>query len=118
MNIYQQQAALLKLMAHPLRLQILDVLRNSNECVCHLASVLDKPQPYVSQQLAILRNGGAITDEREGVHIFYRLANENVMRQVEAACGPAVVAGEPVTAHRAVAGCHCPKCTDPNFNRG
>ncbi|MGQ9491897.1 MAG: ArsR/SmtB family transcription factor [Anaerolineae bacterium] len=112
MDIYQKQVALLKLLAHPLRLQILDILRSGDECVCHLAAALNKPQPYISQQLAILRKGGALVDHREGTNIFYRLTNENVRHLVEAACGPASVATSREPAHGRLAGCHCPKCTD------
>lgn len=125
MNIYRQQASLLKLMAHPMRLQILDVLRSGNECVCHLSAALDKPQPYISQQLAILRNGGAIVDEREGTNIFYHLADANVAHVVEAACSPASATdrGEAVIARRVIArrvigGCHCPKCVEAAPDRG
>ncbi len=114
MTAYEQQVALLKLLAHPLRLRILDILRGGDECVCHLAAALDKPQPYVSQQLAILRNGSTLVDERDGTNIFYRLANENVRRLVEAACGPV-----PVSASRGhLAGCHCPKCTELTTEQG
>lgn len=120
MKNYEKQAALLKLLAHPFRLQILDILRRGDECVCHLSAVLGKPQPYVSQQLAILRNGGAVTDYRGGTNIFYRLADENVRRHVEAACGSRTADGEQQThaEHRVVAGCRCPKCADPTSNRG
>ncbi|MGC8781429.1 MAG: ArsR/SmtB family transcription factor [Anaerolineae bacterium] len=117
MVAYEQQAALLKLLAHPLRLQILDILRAGDECVCHLSAALSKPQPYVSQQLAILRNGGAVTDYKEGTNVFYRLADENVRRQVEAACGP-LPAVEAANGRRSVTGCHCPKCADPISDRG
>ena len=70
MDTYHDKAKLLKLLAHPMRLQILDLVRRSDECVCHLSAVLDKPQPYVSQQLAILREAGLIVDRKEGTNVF------------------------------------------------
>ncbi len=86
MEHYRQQAALLKAIGHPVRLQIVDLLRVEPECVCHLSAALNKSQPYVSQQLAILRNAKVIVDERDGTNIYYRLADDNVARQVAAAC--------------------------------
>ncbi len=117
MNPYREQAHLLKLMAHPMRLQILDLLRRESECVCHLSAVLDKPQPYVSQQLAVLRNAGLISDEKEGNNVFYRVADERVSRQLDAAFGPtpahqASVASDSLILieRHSVSGCNCPKC--------
>lgn len=105
MNDYRDFANLFRLMAHPVRLQILDLLRRDAECVCHLSTVLGKPQPYVSQQLAVLRNAGLIVDQKDGNNVFYQLADERVMRQVAAAFG----AGAPA-ARVCAAGCPCPKC--------
>lgn len=111
MNPYREQAHLLKLMAHPMRLQILDLLRRESECVCHLSAVLGKPQPYVSQQLAVLRNAGLISDDKEGNNVFYRVADERINRQLDAAFGPARAAGDiALVARGSVAGCNCPKC--------
>lgn len=114
MEMYERQAALLKAIAHPVRLKIVDLLRAEPECVCHLSTALDKSQPYVSQQLAILRNAGVIVDERDGTNIFYRLADDNVARQVTAACqdwdaGSANGDGNG-QAGRMLADCNCPKC--------
>jgi ArsR family transcriptional regulator len=108
---YQERADRLKAIAHPLRLQILDALRREPECVCHLSAALDKPQPYISQQLAILRNAGVIADEREGANVFYRLAGAEVGGMVEAALGP-LQPGEQASngSHRPMDGCNCPKC--------
>jgi ArsR family transcriptional regulator len=108
MDDYEARAAILKAIAHPARLHIVDLLRRSPECVCHLSAALAKSQPYVSQQLAVLRNAGVIVDEREGANVFYRLADEAVLRQVEAACGP-MPAGNGA-AHQLLHGCSCPKC--------
>ncbi len=112
--MYERQAALLKAIGHPVRLKIVDLLRTESECVCHLSTALDKPQPYVSQQLAILRNAGVIVDERDGTNIFYRLADDNVARQVTAACqdcDDADANGDGNgQASRMLADCNCPKC--------
>ncbi len=120
MKDYQARAAVLKAIAHPMRLQIVDILRGASECVCHLSAALDKPQPYISQQLAILRNGGVIVDEREGTNIFYRLTDAHVARIVEAACGSAPATERDATGkqRRVIHGCHCPKCAGDTPNRG
>jgi DNA-binding transcriptional ArsR family regulator len=111
---YETLSMRLKLLAHPERLRILDALRREPECVCHLESVLGKPQPYVSQQLRLLREGGLITDEKEGINVFYRLANDEVVEWLAALLGPIQ---EPDTVrHRKVDGCNCPKC-DPAGQR-
>lgn len=113
MNTYRDKAKLLKLLAHPMRLQILDQVRSSDECVCHLSAVLDKPQPYVSQQLAILREAGVIVDRKEGTNVFYGLDGKDLAQTLSAVLG--ALFGNPqagaVLGHKRIAGCCCPKCT-------
>lgn len=75
MDGYEQTAAILKALAHPVRLQILDLLSAEGEaCVCHLERSLDQRQAYISQQLAKLRDAGLVRDRREGLNVFYHLA--------------------------------------------
>lgn len=75
MNGYEQTAAVLKALGHPVRLQILDLLQREGEaCVCHLETRLGQRQAYISQQLARLREAGLIEDRREGLNIFYSVA--------------------------------------------
>jgi DNA-binding transcriptional ArsR family regulator len=111
---YRARANLLKLMAHPVRLQILDLLRREAECVCHLSAALRKPQPYISQQLALLRNAGLIADRKEGSNVFYGLEGGPeagwAAGILEAVAGRTAVGA--AAGHRAVAGCYCPRC-DP-----
>jgi len=112
MDLYHERANLLKVLAHPFRLRILDVLRHDAECVCHLSAALKKPQPYVSQQLAILRKAGVIVDHKEGNNVFYGLVNGPIAHQVSAILG-ATFAEDPTNARavrQRVAGCFCPKC--------
>jgi len=112
MDTYCDKARLLKIMAHPMRLQILDLLRGSDECVCHLSAVLNKPQPYVSQQLAILREAGLILDRKEGTNVFYRLNDRYAAEVLTAILGSPLAGGQPDAGrrHQHLAACNCPKC--------
>jgi DNA-binding transcriptional ArsR family regulator len=117
MNFYRDRARLLRVLAHPMRLEILDIIRLSDECVCHLSAALDKPQPYVSQQLAILRNAGLIADRKDGNLVFYGFTGEPAAAQaveiLSAITGQSDAgrnAVSPNGGRRLVPGCTCPKC--------
>lgn len=100
---YRQAAKVFHLLSHPARLRILDELRRGEACVCHLQTVLGRPQAYVSQQLRVLREAGVVTDRKDGLLVFYRVADPQVERLLEEVLGPA---GEPTC----VPGCPCPHC--------
>ena len=110
---YRRQAKLFKLLSHPTRLRILNELRQDEECVCHLQTVLGKSQPYISQQLAVLRGAGVVQSRKEGLNVFYRLKNGQVVDLLQAVLDENQAEGgeqETAAAHRAVEGCPCPKC--------
>lgn len=112
---YKKQAQLFHALSHPVRLRILDVLARQEACVCHLTAFLGKRQPYVSQQLAALREAGLVIDRREGTLIYYRLADDRLAGlldqskalarnpQGENADFPSVPKGP-------LANCPCPAC--------
>lgn len=102
----------MKLLAHPERLRILDAVRRDAECVCHLEALLDKPQPYVSQQLRFLREANLITDEKQGQNVYYRLKDETVRSWLNSILGPAIGEHSEMARHKKVIACPCPKCAD------
>jgi DNA-binding transcriptional ArsR family regulator len=107
---YARLAELFKLLAHPERLRILDVLRRAPECVCHLEALLQKSQPYVSQQLRLLRQAGAIVDEKRGNNVYYRLVDEQLAEWLDVVLGPAVEPDPDLSFYKAAIPCACPKC--------
>ena len=107
---YRQLSEKFKLLAHPERLRILDVLRRDAECVCHLEALLGKPQPYVSQQLRLLREAGFIADEKDGVNVFYRLVDAEVVGWLDATLGPVQGEDPDLARHKKLIDCTCPKC--------
>jgi DNA-binding transcriptional ArsR family regulator len=88
MDPYKEQAGLFQILSHPARLQILDILRHGEECVCHIQSVLGKRQAYVSQQLMVLREAGLVADRKDGLLVFYRLTDPSIADVLAIVLGP------------------------------
>jgi DNA-binding transcriptional ArsR family regulator len=115
MNGYRRLADLHKALAHPARLRILDILARGEACVCHLTAVLDLRQPYVSQQLAALRDAGLVAVRRDGTLIYYRLRDARLAgllalaRSVLETDGPDAVRF-PLIPAGAIPTCQCPNC--------
>ena len=76
MTHYDALAVRFKALAHPVRLQILDMLRSGEACVCHMETALGKRQAYISQQLMVLRDAGLVDARRDGLQVFYRLTDD------------------------------------------
>jgi ArsR family transcriptional regulator len=77
--IYELQATVLRMLAHPRRLEILHVLSDGPLEVGRLASRTGLSQPNVSQHLALLRTSGLVEVERNGREVRYRLTDPEVM---------------------------------------
>lgn len=68
----------LLILAHPVRLQILDILaRHAGQvCVCDIESAVPVKQPTVSHHLRLLRDAGLVDCERHGLWAYYFLKRE------------------------------------------
>lgn len=66
---------LFKALADETRLRILGLLLTGEVCVCHIHESLRVPQPKASRHLAYLRRAGLVDTRREGLWVYYRLAD-------------------------------------------
>jgi ArsR family transcriptional regulator len=71
--VYQARARIIKALAHPARLMIVDRLAEGPRCVCDLRAMVGSDLSTVSKHLTVLKNAGVVQDERRGVQVFYRL---------------------------------------------
>jgi DNA-binding transcriptional ArsR family regulator len=78
-RLYGQYARIGKALASPHRLELLELLAQSERTVESLADELDLPMPNTSQHLRALRAAGLVDTRREGVFIHYRLADDTVV---------------------------------------
>lgn len=70
----------MQLLAHPIRLQLLDILvRNEGRvCVCDLEAAVPVKQPTVSHHLRILREAGLVESEKVGQWVYYRVRRDTL----------------------------------------
>ena len=70
---YNTQARIIKALAHPTRLFIVDELARGERCVCELTDMVGVEMPTVSRHLSQLKAAGILEDEKRGSQVFYRL---------------------------------------------
>jgi DNA-binding transcriptional ArsR family regulator len=78
-SIFEMQAEICKTLTNPKRIEILSVLRTDERTVTELVNALGASKANVSQHLAVMRHKGILTTRREGVNIYYRVANPKVI---------------------------------------
>lgn len=78
MNIYSLQADLCKALAHPVRLQILDLISERERTVDELTRLVGTGQSNLSQHLAALRQRRLVVARREGMNVYYTLSTPRI----------------------------------------
>jgi DNA-binding transcriptional ArsR family regulator len=79
------KARFFKALAHPTRIRILEILVRGSRTVHELQEALVLDQPSVSQQLAVLRNQGVVTAEKEGLAVRYTLRDPLISELLQVA---------------------------------
>jgi DNA-binding transcriptional ArsR family regulator len=67
---YETESDFLKTIAHATCLAILDILRDGEQCVCHMEAMLNLRQAYISQQLMVLKQAGLLEARRDGLNLY------------------------------------------------
>ena len=70
---FEARAAVMKALAHPTRLMMIEELSHGERCVCELREMAGCDLSTVSKHLALLRNAGIVEDEKRGKQVYYRL---------------------------------------------
>ena len=71
--LFEARAKIIKAMAHPTRLFIVDQLSLRERCVCELTEMIGADTSTVSKHLSVLKNAGIIADEKRGLQVYYSL---------------------------------------------
>lgn len=79
------KAEFFRALAHPLRIQILDALRNGELAVGEICERLGVEQSAASQQLAVLRGRNFLNSRKSGTSVFYSVRDPEVFRLLDCA---------------------------------
>jgi len=79
-TLFELQSDVCKTLASPKRLEIINALKEGEKTVGELVEILGVPKANVSQHLAVMRLKGILKSRREGVNIYYQIANPKVVQ--------------------------------------
>ena len=78
-------AELFKTLGHPVRIEILRMLRDGEQCVCEMMESIDIEQSNFSQHLGVLKRQGLIESRKDGQRVIYWIAYPSVTQLIGAA---------------------------------
>ncbi|MEU1866731.1 ArsR/SmtB family transcription factor [Streptomyces gardneri] len=83
--LYQAKAEFFRMLGHPVRIRVLELLQDGRMPVRDLLAAIEVEPSALSQQLAVLRRSGIVTSTRDGATVVYELAGGDVAQLMLAA---------------------------------
>ena len=83
----QAGAKVMKALASPVRLKLVDELSRGERCICELQPLFPKDKSTLSRHIAELRNAGIVAERREGVRCYLRLQSPCILKIFDCALG-------------------------------
>ena len=71
--LFERQAEIAKAVAHPLRIAVIDFLKDGEKCVCDIAEHIDSERSNVSKHLMLMVRAGVLSYRKDGLKVFYTL---------------------------------------------
>ena len=72
-RLFEKQAEIAKAIAHPLRIAIIDFLRDGEQCVCDIADHVGSERSNISRHLSVMVKAGVLEYRKEGLKVLYKL---------------------------------------------
>jgi len=83
-KLIKLKAKIFKALADPIRLKIMEFLRDEEKCVCEIIPYIGIAQPLVSRHLKILRNAGLVRVRKEGNRRYYSVTDPRIFEVIDA----------------------------------
>ena len=83
----QAGAKIMKALASPVRLKLVDELSRGARCICERQPLFPKDKSTLSRHIAELRNAGIVAERREGVRCYLRLKTPCILKIFDCALG-------------------------------
>lgn len=70
---YKKRSDVIKALAHPTRLFIIDFLAQGEKCVCEIVEQVGDDTSTISKHLLVMKNAGLVESEKRGLKVFYKM---------------------------------------------
>ena len=82
---YEMQAGIINAVSHPIRVAIVDLLKDGEVCVCEIAEQIGVERSNVSRHLAVMLKAGVLKTRKDGLQVFYKLKTPCVVNFLKCA---------------------------------
>lgn len=79
-ELIELRAEILKALAQPTRLKIIDFLRDGERCVCEIFPAIDEEQSNTSRHLSMMLSAGVLSRRKDGLKIYYKIKQPEVLQ--------------------------------------
>jgi DNA-binding transcriptional ArsR family regulator len=78
------KADVLKAIAQPTRLKILELLRNGEKCICEIVPAINGEQSNISRHISVMQKGHLITTRKDGVKVMVKVRDPKIFEILDA----------------------------------
>ena len=82
-KLYAMKAEVIAAAGHPIRLAMIDFLKEGEQCVCDIAEHVDAERSNTSRHLAVLRKAGVVEQRKDGLKMIYSLKTPCILNFIE-----------------------------------
>jgi ArsR family transcriptional regulator len=77
-EIFELKAGILKMLAQPTRLKILECLRNGERCICDIIPAIDGEQSNISRHISLMQKNHLVTTQKDGVRVIVKVKDPEI----------------------------------------
>jgi ArsR family transcriptional regulator len=83
LQLYEKQAEIAKAIAHPVRVAVLEFVKDGEQCVCDIAEAVGTERSNLSKHLSVMAKAGVLASRKEGLKVFYCIKTPCVLKFLE-----------------------------------
>jgi ArsR family transcriptional regulator len=77
-RILELKAEVLKVLAQPTRLKILELLRNGERCICEIVPAINGEQSNISRHISLMQKSHLVTTRKDGVKVMVKVKDPKI----------------------------------------
>src|SRR4030043_1372900 len=79
-RVIEMKAEVLKALAQPTRLKILECLRNGEKCICEIVPALNGEQSNISRHISLMQKSNLVTTRKDGVKVMVKVSDPKIFQ--------------------------------------